>query len=190
MFKNFFFLRSVPFVLCSLLAPDTGGGSGGGPAPATPPEPTGTSHEEKLSSAKTIIGDLFKKLGTSLADLTKAQGDYKTLEGQFSSLKDTAEQEKTGHATTKGLLETEKGAHTATSGKLVTAEKNVTRLESLCNLKGIDPNQVVPPAPAAKTGEQTREDLAAQLEKEKDPLKRNEIANQLREFDRKAKEKK
>lgn len=126
---------------------DAGGGVGGETA-KTPPEPTGDTLEAKLTSAKTLIGNFFKDVGRLTGELAQKTADYLKLQGDFESLKTTAENEKTEHVATKGLLESEKTGHKATSGKLVTAESRILNLEGLCNLKGIDPKQVVPPAAA------------------------------------------
>jgi hypothetical protein len=193
MFKNFFL--AVPFVLISLLAPDAGGSGGGGGTPAPkadspPPEPEGNTLEDKLAHAKTLIASFFKDAARLTGELAAKTNDHRKLEQQFNDLQTTAQGEKDAHIATKGLLETEKAAHTKTSTELVAAQNNVSRLEKICDLKGIDKNQVIPAAPPAPTGDQTREALVNKLNAEKDPVKRNEIANELREFDRKAKEKK
>lgn len=153
------FLSATPFVPCHLMAAPVEGF--GGPAstatappswapPSAAPEATGDTLESKLASAATHIKSLFANLGLALSAFTAIQTDHKTLEGQFNSLKETAQLEKDEHGKTKGLLETEKTNHTATSGKLVSAESNVTRLETLCGLKGIDPNQAIAAQPEAK----------------------------------------
>jgi hypothetical protein len=171
--KNF--LSAVPFVLISLLAADAGAPAGGGAAPAanTPPEPTGGTLEEKISSAKGLIANFFKDAARLTSELAAATKNYAGLETQFNELKAIAETEKTTHAATKGLLETEKTAHTATSGKLVTAEKNVNRLESLCDLKGIDKTQAV--APATPAVSKTGEALLTEFDAIKDPVARTEF---------------
>lgn len=173
------FLRFVPFVLCSLLSPDLGGGGGGSPAPdAAAPEPTGNTLEEKIASAKSIIGNFFKQVTQLTSDLAAKVKAYTTLEGQFNDLKTTAETEQKAHVTTKGLLDTEKTEHTKTSGKLAAADANVTRLESLCKLKGIDSAQAVPPtpAPAAKVSAAS---FDARIKAEKDPIARGKIVKEF-----------
>jgi hypothetical protein len=190
MIRNF--LSCVPFVLLSLRAPDAGGPGGGGGTPAPtaatpPPEPEGNTLEDKLTSAKTHIGNLWKDLVRLTGELATEVKNNLTLAGQFKTLEETAKKEKADHAETKGLLETEKTAHTQTSGLLVTAEKNVTRLETLCDLKGIDKNQIIPPAGAPKDAAGTREEIVSRMEAEKDPRKKNVIANELRDFDAAAK---
>lgn len=192
-------LFAVPFVLCNLMAADAGGGSGGGgeptptptpepqpePTPPTPPEPEGNTLEDKFTSAKGIIGKIFKQLSTALADLTKAQDNYSTLEGQFKALEKTAKEEKDQHSATKDLLKTQTDERNRIQGELDKQNKNVERLESLCQLRGIDPNQAVPASSTAKSSDEQRAELVSQLDKETDPLKRGEIANELRKLDAK-----
>jgi hypothetical protein len=161
--------RVAPVLVC--LAPPTESSGGGStedapPAwapPATEPVATGDTLEAKLTSAASHIKTFFTNLGLALAAFTKLQGDYKSLDAQFNELKETARLEKEEHGKTKGLLTDEKAAHTVTSGKLLKAEANVGRLESLCDLKGIDKNQVVAPAAAADLEPQTADDWNAKL---------------------------
>jgi hypothetical protein len=153
------FLSGVPFVLCSLLAADAGGGSGNGNK--NPPEPTGETLEAKLTHAKSIIADFFKQLS----------GAFKERDDAVTGLAS----EKTAHEATKGALTTEKAAHVKTAESLSTmtgdrdnqksgrekAEKEVGFLESFCkakgiDLKGVDRSKAVPaltesPAPESNT---------------------------------------
>lgn len=168
-----------------------GGGGGGGSDefPKTQPELTGETPEVKLQNAGTIIADLFKRGLKACSDLAAKTQAYLELEttAKKSALDLTAE--KDAHTATKGLLDTEKTNHGATSGKLVKSEERVTHLEGLCKLKGLDPDQVVPPAPAAKSGDDERAELVSQLNAAKTPEERGEIAGKLRDFDAKAKRK-
>jgi hypothetical protein len=94
------FLSALPFVCISLLAADTGGAPAALPPrnlstptwapPATEPVATGDTLEAKLTNAASHIKTFFTNLGLALAAFTKLEGDYKTLEGQFNSLKETA----------------------------------------------------------------------------------------------------
>lgn len=162
MIRNF--LSCVPFVLLNLRAADVP--ATGSPAAAPEwapsdkaPELTGDSLEEKNASALTIIGDFFKKLGTALKDFKALQTEKQNLQTQFDAATEGWEKEKTEHTATKGLLSTEQTQHTATKASLTKAETNVTRLEKLCGLHGIDKDQAIS---AAKTGGQG--DLAAEYQ--------------------------
>jgi hypothetical protein len=151
------FLRSTPFVLVSLMAPDGGAPAGGGTAdnPFTgdaAPNFEGETLENKLTNAKGLIGKLF------------------------NALTETANSEKAAHVETKNALTTEKEAHTATSTKLVRAEGNVGRLEKLCSLKGVNPNEV-PAAPPEKPANQVSTvEFDQKMRASKDPKVRAQLS--------------
>lgn len=139
---------------------DKGGGSGGGePTPPPEPDPTeeneptpvGNTIEEKLTSAKTIIGQLFSR-AKALAGLAKERDDARAestrLQQQFDAVTQEATDAKSELGTTKGELATAQKNVTSLTAERDTAAGNVSRLEKLCGVKGIDPNQVVPPAGA------------------------------------------
>jgi hypothetical protein len=132
--------------------PEKGGGGGNSDTPpawapsSEAPTITGDNLEQKVEKATGIVSTLFGHLKSAFTAFKELQGDYKTLEGQFNDLKQTAQTEKDEHVKTKGLLGE---ANTKISGLTVerdNANKNVTRLEGLCQLKGIDHTAVVPPA--------------------------------------------
>jgi hypothetical protein len=147
----------VPFVLLNLRAPDAATGGGGASteapkfespawAPADKaPEVTGDSIENKLESSNGIIGKLFTSLKTAFTDFKKLWDEKQEVVTQFDALTASFQKEKDDHTATKGLLETEKGEHTKTKGEFDKSKKSVERLEKLCDLKGIDKNQVVAP---------------------------------------------
>lgn len=154
------FLSGTVCILPFLLAPEAATGGGGcSSSSAEPPkfeapawapsdkapEVTGDSIEDKNASALGIIGTLFGNLKTALVDLRKMWDEKQELSTQFDALTDSFEKEKDAHTATKGLLETEKNAHKTVKGDLEKSNKSVTRLEKLCDLKGIDKNQVVAP---------------------------------------------
>lgn len=149
--------------------PDEGGGSStqnAAPAwapPATMPEPVGDTGEAKLTSAASHIKTFFTNLGLAYAAFTKLQGDYKTLETQFNELKQTAQTAQNDLATQKGevtRLTTELGT---ANNDLAREKGNVNRLESLCQLKGIDANAVVPPATVVPAALETADDWNKKL---------------------------
>jgi predicted RNase H-like nuclease (RuvC/YqgF family) len=139
-----------------MLAPEQGGGSGGGeggtetpkpeesPVPAEQPKPEGESLENKLTSANTLIArfyntakDLWSRLGT-------ANNERARLESQFNAVSSDLQKEKEEHGKTKGLLATANTQVTGLTTERDNANKNVERLEKLCNLRGIDHTAVVP----------------------------------------------
>jgi uncharacterized protein YhaN len=67
------------------------------------------------------------------------------------------------------------------------AEANVRRLEKLCGLSGLDPSEAIG-AVMGFGGSTKRDEIKDRLTNEVDPLKRGEIANELREFDQKHKQ--
>lgn len=166
MFKNILFL-AAPFVLCNLMAPEGAEGGGGTQDPPTPPAPppapepeptpTGNTLEEKQTSALGIIKNLFGRIGQLASQLATAATNATRLEQQFNSASTDLTNEKAAHTATKGELATAKTTITGLTTERDNANSNVTRLEKLCGLKGIDPNQTVATAPeggaAAQTGQ-------------------------------------
>lgn len=176
---------------------DKGGGTGGGggepnPTEENEPEPVGNTLEEKLTSAKTIISQLFAR-AKSIVGLTKERDDAKAesarLQGQFDAATGEATSAKNDLIRVKGELETARTEVTGLTTERDTARGNVTRLEKLCGVKGIDPNQAVAAAiePVTEGSDAQREEILGRLEKATNALDRNAIANELREFDQKRK---
>jgi chromosome segregation ATPase len=166
---------------------DKGGSTGGQAAgesnpnaePANPteenePEPTGNTLEEKLSSAKTIIGQLFSR-AKSLAGLTKerddAQAESARLQQQFDAATGEATSAKNELATVKGELATAKSTIASITSERDTAQGNVTRLETLCGVKGIDSSKTVPPASEPDSADSKGAQLAEQWSKLKGKAK-------------------
>jgi hypothetical protein len=150
-------LSTVPFVLCSLLAPDTGapaGGNGGTtepaptptPAPTQPPsapEPEGDTLESKLESAKGHIGNLFVRTGELASQLATAIGERDRLQNQFTVAAEAAREEKKAHDQTRSQLQDARIQITARTAERDSANRNVERLENLCGVRGVDPNAAV-----------------------------------------------
>lgn len=148
---------SIPFVLCNLMAPEGAEGGGGGfdaPPPAAPPaeepKPTGDTLEAKLASAIGHIGNLFRRVGEIGSQLATANGQRDKLQGQFDAASKGWNDEKEAHATTKTSLIDANTQITGLTTERDNANKNVERLETLCQLRGIDANSAVPPAPEAQ----------------------------------------
>ena len=189
----------IPFVLLNLMASEGAEGGGGGegaptppppdpdPVPTEEPKPEGATLEARLTSATGIIGNLFKKVRDLTRDLTTVTSDKTKLDGQFNAANTEANRLKGELGTMTTSRDTEKTRADSEKSRADRADGNVTRLESLCQLRGLDPNTVVPPVSASKTFDDERAELVSQLDTVTDPLKRGEIANQLRSLDRKRK---
>jgi hypothetical protein len=161
MFKNLF--HGVPFVLLNLMAEDDGGGQGGGagtgtgtatppaqePAqepelPTEAPKPEGDTVESKLTSALGIIKNLFTNWRNAASQLTTARNDKKKVEGQFNTVAADLKKEQAAHKETQGKLSTANTTVVGLTGERDESNRNVERLEKLCNLKGIDISQAAP----------------------------------------------
>lgn len=152
--RGFNFLSAVPFVLLNLMSPDAGGGSGGAsdapnPTEENEPQPTGETIEAKLTSAKTIIGQLFSK-AKQVVGLTKERDDAKSESTRLQGLLDATTLEATnakGEVTRLtndlSVMTTDRNNEKTRADK---AASDVTRLETLCGLRGIDSKKAVPPA--------------------------------------------
>jgi hypothetical protein len=150
-------LSSIPFVLCNLMAADAGAAAGGGnddpPDPDAPPteepKPEGGTVEAKLTSATGLIGKFFSHWKNVHAKLQTATSEQAKLQGQFDAATAEAAKFKAELATMTTNRDTEKTRADSEKTRADRADGNVTRLESLCQLRGIDPNAAVAPAAAA-----------------------------------------
>ena len=202
-------MKKIPFVLLNLLAPmflAADGGAGGGdpeptpaadpkpgeepPPPAEPPKPEGETIEARLNSALGHIKNLFDRAQQLMSQLASANSAKGKIEAQFNAVSADFQKEKEEHGKLKAELDKANTTVTGLTQQRDDANKNVERLEKLCNLRGIDPSQAVPVPPSdAKDYDSKRQELVAKLNKEQDPMKRGQLANELREFDRKRAEK-
>lgn len=151
-------LSGVPFVLCSLRAPDAGGGLGGSagngnasvvptdalaPVSASPPEPKGDSLEVKLESARNIIRELFGKIAELTSQLSTATSDRDRLDGQFNTVTADLAKEKEDHAKSKDALVLATGKVSTLTSERDASNRNVERLEKLCAVRGVDSKETV-----------------------------------------------
>jgi chromosome segregation ATPase len=139
----------IPFILCNLLAPEgtEGGGAGGEPNPnPEPPKPEGATLESKLTSATGIISNLFRQVGAIASQLATEKSEKKKVEDQFNAVAADLKKEQDTHKETQGKLSTTTTTVNGLTVERDNANKNVERLESLCQLRGIDPAQAVAPA--------------------------------------------
>lgn len=136
---------------------DKGGGtSGGNPTP----QPASLTLEQQLTKAR---DDLAASQGqvtslTSARDQLQSQVTALTTErdqikGQFDSLTTTANDTKTKLTAAENQVTSLTTERDGFKSKLDTAQSNIARLESLCGVKGVDPNAVPPNLPEDSKGE-------------------------------------
>lgn len=127
------------------LAPDTGGGTGGG----------GKTLEQQLTSARDDLAaaqSLAAAVPARTAERDAAQANAANLQAQFDALTATATKANTDLATantTVGTLTAERDGLKTTGA---TKDSRIKNLESLCGVKGINPD-AAPPALAEQAGE-------------------------------------
>jgi|694.fasta_scaffold05301_14 hypothetical protein len=133
--------------------------AGGAAAPQdTPPagesvvppagEPAGEpSHQEEAPRTLKAATAKLDEIRASHAELTgrvaQLTGERDQIKGQFEAAVTEATGFKNELATVRGELEAEKLARTEASEKAARAEENVTRLEQLCAIRGVDPKAAV-----------------------------------------------
>jgi hypothetical protein len=168
-------LATVPILgvgaMLFLDADKGGGGGGSSKLPEAPPAPeSGATLENQLSHWKKTCMDFFKQLGGAF----KERDDELAAHGKT---KDALKTEQDAHGKTKDALKAEQEAHNKTVDALSKANTTVagltierdnartdaTRLEGLCDLRGIDHKKVVGAAPGAAVAPETAEDWNAKL---------------------------
>jgi chromosome segregation ATPase len=160
------FLSTIAPVLVCLAAPDdaAGGSSSPGSAPAVsqPPEPTGSTLEEKFTSAKGIISDFFKQLGGAMKERDDAQAALKTANSEKEKLQglyDTAVGELGTARSEVTRLTTELGTANTSIG---TKDQQIRNLESHCGVLGVDPKAAIAaPKQSAETAADKKPKTAA-----------------------------
>lgn len=157
------------------LAPDTGGASGGAAKPSL--EKQLATAQSDLAAAQASVSSLTSERDKTLGDLQSITAERDSLRSQFDAL--TAESTKlrsdltTAQATISTLTverDTARQQHTVSEG-------NVSRLEALCNIKGIDSKQAVPPA--SQPDALSESDFATRISAAKSPAERAKIASEF-----------
>jgi septal ring factor EnvC (AmiA/AmiB activator) len=109
--------------------------------------------EEKLAGVETAHAEALKALET----------ERDTIRGQFDEAVANADKVGKELAAVRTELEGEKSARTAAEERAVKASENSTRLEKLCQVKGIDATAAVPIGSESPTGVAgSKEDLRRQ----------------------------
>jgi DNA repair exonuclease SbcCD ATPase subunit len=138
-----------------------------------------TDLEGKVSAAEQRATDAEAKAETEKQRAERAEADLQSANSQFESATQAAEAAKAELATATATIGTITGERDTAKADLGKAQANITRLEKLCGLKGIDPSQA-----AEDIGEHSStsdlDGLRAQLAAEKDPVRRYELAKQAR----------
>lgn len=143
------------------------------------------SLEDKLAAAEKTR-DEHK---TSLDKATKERDDLKverdTLQTQFDSLTTTAKKSADDLKASQDALtvvtgerDTEQNAHTATKGELTKAKGSITRLETLCGIKGVNPNDA-PPALTTPADKLTVADFDAKMKAAKTPKEQQAVVAEM-----------
>jgi septal ring factor EnvC (AmiA/AmiB activator) len=109
--------------------------------------------EEKLAGVETLHAEALKAVET----------ERDTIRGQFDEAVANADKVGKELAAVRTELEGEKSARTAAEERAVKASENSTRLEKLCQVKGIDATAAVPIGSESPTGVAgSKEDLRRQ----------------------------
>lgn len=158
------------------LAPENGGGSGGG-----------VTLEEQLSQARADLATaqgsvtaLTTERDTARSQITSLTAERDNLQAQFDSLTTTANDLRAQVTSLTGERDTARTELATAKGDLTLATANVTRLEKLCGVKGINPSAA---APAIEQPANDRQALVARLESATDAHTRGIAAMALRKFD-------
>jgi chromosome segregation ATPase len=131
------------------LAPDQGGGTGG----------NGQTLEQQLSqlrtdltTAQSSIQSLTRERDQAVSDLTTRTTERDQLQSQFDELTTTANDLRTQLTTVTGERDTARSELSTARNNLTLASANVTRLEKLCGVKGIDQKTAVPSVDQSSAG--------------------------------------
>lgn len=127
-----------------LLAPD--GNAGGGdntPAPKSLTlEQQLSKARDDLSAATSQVTTLTAERDTAKSDLGKVTTERDQLRSQFYTLTTASNQLKTDLTAAQSKVTKLTGDLASTKAQLTTADANLTRLEALCGVKGIDSKSV------------------------------------------------
>lgn len=137
------------------LTAEAGGKSGGETAPKQTLEEQLTSARSELDTLKPQVTSLTAARDKAVSDLTAAQAENTRLEAQFTEATNTATAAIASRDKALADLATmtaDRDAHQTRASK---AETNVTRLETLCGVKGIDPKSAIPAIEQPNSEEKT-----------------------------------
>lgn len=145
---------------------------------------TEDSTEAEIKAAiDKVTADLTAK-ETAVTNLTTERDQLKQ---QFTAATEEATTAKNDLVTAKATITTLTTEKTDLSAKLNASNENVTRLEKLCKLKGVNPKDAVTNDDPETDGGDERQQLLAALSAATTPEARGKAAKALRDFDLKAK---
>lgn len=120
----------------AFLSADKGGEAGGQGKPAT--------IESRLAQATTDLSTAQASVLSLTKERDDAMSELGTLKAQFDALTIAANEHKSALDQVKGELATTKSKLGDTESTLGKATQNITRLESLCGVKGVNASAAVP----------------------------------------------
>lgn len=137
--------------LILLAADDHGGGTtepvvppadpaGGEPeAPEAPVEPPAEETPRTLKAAIVLLGETRASVADLTGKLAAISGERDQIKGQFDALAAEATQLKGEITRITGEIDTLTASRDEQESRAVAAEGNVSRLEKLCGVRGVDP---------------------------------------------------
>lgn len=166
--KLFFNYRLSP-----MFAPDAGASGSAPSAPKTLKEA-----QAELVSVNENLAAANDRASTAEAEVTRLTEVNETLQRDYAEVSATAESLKTERNAAQGELEETKKNLTQSQADAEASKNQVSRLESICSLRGIDPNSA--PAPTAAEATETRETVMDQLASCRDPKERYRLAQKAK----------
>ena len=154
------------------------------------PAPQSLTIEQQLEEARTSLSELQTAQATAAADLEAARADVTSLtterdnlQSQFDALTTEATTLRADLEAARGSISTLTRERDTANNELTAARSNVTRLETLCGVKGVNPKAAVPVAPDGPgTDTESRiADLQARLA-DASPTEKADIARQIRKL--------
>jgi hypothetical protein len=124
-----------------------GSASGGGPAPSPTIEQQLTQSRDDLAAAQSTLNALTSERDTLASQVASLTTERDQIKSQFETLTVTATETKTKLSAAESAVASLTTERDGFKSKLDTATSHVTRLESLCGVKGVDPAHVPPALP-------------------------------------------
>lgn len=145
-------------------------------APTPPPtlEAQLSQLRDELTTSQGLVTTLTGERDQARSALTGMTTERDNLQSQYTALNNTATQLRADLTAAQGQISTLTGERDQARGSLTTAQSNITRLEGLCNLRGIDPNAALPPEntppPASSAADFTKRIAEAKSQEDKDKI--------------------